>query len=286
MNHVIYHNKDIDGWASGALLAYMLGGDCKLYGRDYGDKLNINYQEGDTIYMTDISFSYEEMDELNRRSNFFWFDHHVTAINNLNYLKINGGQILGDSATKIVFDWIKENKGTSFSEYTHKLIEYIDQYDLFKDSDSFTFKNIVLPIQYMLRIVTDNPEERTARWFSLFDHYDQEAEKFYISRGQYIVDHIKSTLKLDATRVYYEQFDYNGGSVTLPVINSANADVDILNHIAIHEGAVCFTFRSDNQIIYYFRKKKNSKVPILDICVANGGGGHPCACGFKQTITL
>jgi oligoribonuclease NrnB/cAMP/cGMP phosphodiesterase (DHH superfamily) len=288
MNHIIYHNKDIDGWASGALLAYMLDGygkDCKLHGRDYGDKLNINFNEHDTIYMTDISFDYETMDYLNRNSNFYWFDHHVSAIKNLDSLKLNGEQRLGDSATKIVYDWIRQNKETWFSQEIESLIYYIDRYDLFKDSDTHSFKNICLPVQYMLRIITDDPSTKTQRWFGLFREYDKETEKFYISRGQYIVDHIKSQLKVDAERVYYEEFDIGEGkSVTIPVINRTNPDIDILEYVD-NEGAVCFTYRDKNHTVYSFRKTKESKVPILDICISNGGGGHPCACGFKQTIT-
>lgn len=286
MNHIIYHDKDIDGWASGALLAYMLEHEhYRLHGRDYGDELNIKFEEGDTIYMTDISFDSETMESLNRHSNFYWFDHHVSAIKNLKSLNLKGEQRIGDSATLIVFEWIRENKDTWFSEQLEQLVKIIDMYDTFKDSESFTFKSIVLPIQYLLRLVTDNPEEKVARWFGLFRNYDEESEKFYISRGQYIVDHVKSLLKLDAKRVYYEEFDAGGNtSIEIPVINGANADVDILDYIPNNDGAVCFTYRSGNKTVHSFRKRKDSKVPILEICQANGGGGHPCACGFNQTI--
>lgn len=287
MNHIIYHNKDIDGWASGALLAYMLEHEhYQLHGRDYGDELNIKFEEGDTIYMTDISFNYETMESLNRHSNFYWFDHHISAIKNLESLNLKGEQRVGDSAALIVFEWIRENKDTWFSEWAEQLIKMIDRYDLFKDSESFTFKSIVLPIQYMLRLVTDNPKDKVTRWFGLFRNYDEESEKFYISRGQYIVDHIKSQLKLDAERVYYERFEYNDNSdyIDIPTINRTNPDVDILDNIPNNDGAVCFRYRSGNETTYSFRKRKDSTVPILEICQANGGGGHECACEFKVNI--
>src|SRR5574344_2146859 len=79
MNIIIYHRKDYDVLFS-ALIAKSNLNDTKLVGYDYGDNINVDFQEGSVIYIVDVSLGKTLMKELKEKYKIIWIDHHYTAI--------------------------------------------------------------------------------------------------------------------------------------------------------------------------------------------------------------
>ena len=88
---VIFHEVDLDGWMSGAIVkkwwnempemksAY---DTIDFIGYNYGQQVP-DLKDYDRVIMCDISFPKEEMEKLFDRleGNFVWIDHHISAIN-------------------------------------------------------------------------------------------------------------------------------------------------------------------------------------------------------------
>lgn len=90
--HIIYHSADVDGFTSGFLMDYFLRNKLVDFGYYIPDTINLipfNYgfyfnvkkiKKGDMIFMGDISLPPEIMKQLISVADIWWFDHHVTAI--------------------------------------------------------------------------------------------------------------------------------------------------------------------------------------------------------------
>ncbi len=78
MIKIYYHNKDLDGFCSGAIcrkyFTEEMSGDVEMIGWDYDDPQPVINQE-DLYVITDISFNPETMKSLND-SQVIWIDHH------------------------------------------------------------------------------------------------------------------------------------------------------------------------------------------------------------------
>lgn len=85
----IYHNKDLDGYCSGAIVKLKYP-DCKMIGYDYGQPLELDIT-GEPIIMVDVSVPMTTMKKLSQLSNhqLTWIDHHASAIKDYNeYIEI------------------------------------------------------------------------------------------------------------------------------------------------------------------------------------------------------
>lgn len=100
--HIVYHDADLDGVASAAVVLYMLRyhglamgmywarDAVMLHGMDYGRAFaHEAVRPGDTVYMVDFSLPPEQMDRLwalpdrthtAADTGLVWYDHHATAI--------------------------------------------------------------------------------------------------------------------------------------------------------------------------------------------------------------
>ena len=83
----IYHDQDLDGLASAAIMK-KAHPDIRLIGFDYGrDYQALKEQVGDAthIFMADVSLPPHQMIDLAfGREQLFWIDHHISAINEWN----------------------------------------------------------------------------------------------------------------------------------------------------------------------------------------------------------
>lgn len=185
MNFGIYHNRDLDGLCSGALILKKWP-EAALLGFDYGNDLRlINFENKDVI-MADVTMNPKQMLELIELSkSFILVDHHVSfrddfleqcAVNGkkTEERRINGliteysikgidkfqfyySQVL--SAAEIMFS-IYHNDG---NEDLKSKVQLLGQYDTWRNNqekmilnDDLDWDNYVLAFQYGLRII-DSP---------------------------------------------------------------------------------------------------------------------------------
>lgn len=78
---VIYHSRDMDGWASGAILHRKFPG-CTLIGYDYGEDMPDLPAHIERIIMVDVCMSPREMREIASKATqgLVYIDHHMSSI--------------------------------------------------------------------------------------------------------------------------------------------------------------------------------------------------------------
>lgn len=169
----IYHNQDLDGYCSGAIVKRKYP-EATMIGWDYGQPLPFEGIDpiGEDILLIDISFPMPDMFELAEVANSFtWIDHHVSAINDYN--NFPSDQRRGASITAILENDIAACEGgwkyLFPDEQMPTAVKLAGEYDTWRNGDKFRWDNAILPFQFGMRMFCSSPETFPA---DLFSHYD------------------------------------------------------------------------------------------------------------------
>ena len=161
----IYHNADLDGICSAAIVNKAYSGEVDLHGYNYGDPVPWELIKNRPVILVDCSldFGTGEMTRLvDESSSVTWIDHHHTAIEeaeNQGLLeKMHGLQVVGTAAC--ILTW-KHFFGTDAPE----AVRYLGAYDIWDHSDPNT-----LPFQYGARLTVSSPENLL--WLTLLGPED------------------------------------------------------------------------------------------------------------------
>lgn len=173
MKHIIiYHNKDLDGFCSGAIIneALKLRGvspaDIELMGYDYGGPFVI--PTNCAVYMADVSLPMELMVEVAKHNvSFTWIDHHKTAIDSFNALSdwqkaLFTTTVLDTtlSACELCWQW-------SYIGEMPEAVKLLGEYDTWRGFDSDRWRDEVYPFQFGLRgLVTSAETFPVGKFFS------------------------------------------------------------------------------------------------------------------------
>lgn len=154
----IYHDKDLDGLACGAIMKKFIPG-IHLIGWDYSydhDKLirSIRALKPDVIYMADITLPIDKMIELGDMADFRVFDHHEKAM--IDILGYAHKSYNGD-AQSINADYFRYSGYMSACEllwanfYTgsNRAIRLLGAYDTWRKTDNWDKE--ILPFQLYMR---------------------------------------------------------------------------------------------------------------------------------------
>ena len=284
-NYIIHHN-DLDGWI-GAIILKITYPDAELCECNYDNiEKNVDVyklEKNSNVYMVDFSYKPNEMIYLKNNFNFYWIDHHVSAINDsikFGYNDCKGIRIIGKSGAELAWVFCSEKPIPEF-------IKLVGDFDTFRNSQDKEFEDKVLPffLGYESEQELFNPNTQKI-FSSLQDFYGVKSEKIikdFIKNGQIIVRWRKSHDK---------------------IINNSNAFIRIIDGIRFvclntaDSGSFNFTLckfwnpeTMDAMMLYNYNGKKwcygvytdAKDKPDIDVSIIAkkyGGGGHRCAGGF------
>lgn len=150
MIYIYYHDRDLDGIVSAALVkdALLRAGVHNEYicrrGTDYGrgdeHTLLAALQPGDGVYLVDFSFPLDVMQQINERAILHWCDHHPTrvgAAERAGFLA-SGGQLTSHDAPAAV--WLTWQYLYPFTEAPEpvKLLDEYDSWTVHPPANSFS----------------------------------------------------------------------------------------------------------------------------------------------------
>lgn len=167
---IIYHDKDLDGICSGAVLLNAFPG-ARLLGYDYGRPFDVedNIENDEMVVMADVSMPMDVMEAIAEHSGrFTWIDHHVSAYNDFVRhfgdfrLHENGGMTSvdgqmtyvyenGKAACELCWEWIMQGD-------TPEAVRLLGEYDTWRNQDEDRWNNVILPFQYGMRLDGFSPE--------------------------------------------------------------------------------------------------------------------------------
>lgn len=274
----IYHYKDFDGIASGAIMKKAFP-KIKLIGYHYNEPLTLP-EENQMVYMADVSLPMEKMAEIARysRHKFTWIDHHKTAIDAYNRF-VSGPEMtpafeavtkVGVGACKLCWQYFFP--GTRVPEG----VELLSTYDVWDQKDPVHWESRVLPFQYGLRSLCGSVEDLPG--FVLEDGPGVAAKiNEVIREGKIVLRYMRMSNKrythdygFEADVFGYRAICKNGGDFNSNAFKG-NYDPDR------HDIMLAFVYTHPN---WYFSIYTEKDIDVGEIARRMGGGGHKKAAGF------
>lgn len=281
---IIYHNKDLDGFCSGAIARKWAHQnkhkEIEMIGWDYGNPIP-DHLEGHDVIMTDISFPVEFMIAVDRHANLTWIDHHKTAIDDskkYGYKDINGSRLIGDSASLLAWKYFFPDLEVP------EIVYWVDRYDVWKQDDpapgchpdpTKSWEQ-VLRKQYLLRHFFRDPSDRCE-----FNHWNlflnqHKNLKSYESEGDAIYEYQIHQNELACKHA----FELNFRGFDFLALNIAGASSTVVDSIIDpkYDGILFFNYSGKEWKISLRGNGKD--LDMGAIARQYNGGGHKDAAGF------
>lgn len=279
----IYHNRDLDGFASGAIIKHVYP-DAEMIGYDYSEPtskifevLNRRALSGEVgpVIMADVSLPMNLMLRIAQASkfNFTWIDHHISAINEYKSFT-DGGEafcnaVLENGISACEGVW-KHLMGSSIPT----AIVMLGEYDTWRNEDKYRWENQILPFQYGMRQLCNSLESFPKKYLTNGPHVHKTVEN-----GKLIMSYQNSINEKQCKTASFEHdFDglraicLNGGGFNSNVFNSVYDE-------SKHDIMMPFQFNGKNWTVSLYTTKENVDCSVL--AKKQGGGGHKKAAGFQ-----
>jgi len=270
----VYHNRDLDGFTSGAIIKLKYP-DAKMVGYDYGQPFE-QEATGEPIIMADISLPMKTMVKIAQLSNWqlTWIDHHISAIND--YKEFIGE---GESFCNAVLEnGIAACEGTWKHLFPDKqmplAVKLLGEYDTWRNSDKQRWENEILPFQFGMRLYCNSVES-----FPIDVFENEELVKQIINEGLTILKYQSQVNELQCKKASFET-EFNG--LRAICLNGGGFNSDVFKSVydeSKHDIMMPFQFDGKKWTISLYTTK--DEVDCSVIAKANGGGGHKKAAGFQ-----
>lgn len=265
-----YHESDLDGQCSAAIVKYALP-DCQPVPITHGDSFPFDaIQTRETIYMVDFCLPMDLMVRLSQMSDVIWIDHHKSAIEEAGEIGFDskGLRKIGQAACELTWQFLFPTAELPHAVY---LLGRCDVWDLEVHPD-------ILPFQFGMGLQDTDPV--SALWPKLFAPGGAALEKRIIRQGK-VISQYRS--RENERRARSCSFETNLQGVRAVAINAG------LTNAAVFRG-VWDPSRHDLMVTFCWMSKGSWKVtlysdkPSIDCSALArkfGGGGHKAAAGFE-----
>jgi len=264
-----YHDSDLDGHCSGALIK-IKHPECELIGINYGDKFPwgaIN-DKNEVVFMVDFALQpFSDMVKLEKQCKLIWIDHHISAINiahSTGFLAKEQSLEDGIGACVLVFKYLFPDK------ILPTFVKLLGEYDVWNHTDPRA-----LPFQYGMRLLDTKPEN-TQMWHTLFD---VEMVHRIVEDGGIVLKYINQYNDKYARACMFEiEID----KLKCIAINKMLANSQLFDSIwdeKKYHAMVTFGWRNKSWTVSLYTTRNDVDVSI--IAKNRGGGGHRQAAGFQ-----
>ncbi len=279
----IHHNKDLDGFSSGAIVKLKYP-DAKLIGWDYKDPIpDFEQFKGEEVIMIDISFPLEKLLHLGTLCNLTVIDHHISFYKEVdNWLNHNYSEIQTHDLRLLSFKYIYE-LGVAACEIgwkylfpekeIPKAITLLGRYDTWRQNEG-DWEGETLPFQYWTRLECTSPET-----FPDFLFWEIADLKEQVEIGSYIIDYQEQQDMLACQRSSFER-DFNGlRAICLNTRAFSSNTMKTVYDNEKHDIMVGFEYTGTKWSISL--RSIGDKADCSIIAKERGGGGHKNAAGFE-----
>lgn len=296
MRVVIYHD-DADGRCAAALAgrdALARGaGAVEYLPVENGDRVpcieSVGYDASvDDVWLVDFSFKVQEMIALVKAAGhgrLFWFDHHRTALDELNrFAFLPGRRQLGKAACMLVWRHIQPGVAAPWP------VEYLADRDVWQfiyGDESIHFYEA-----YLAEPDSTPASELWDRYFNLFV-VDEPALVTYLAKGEQLrparMNQLREMVRRlgqdvvmvehsHRERVGPEQRRYKVLRCNMP----GSGDVGDLAHGLGYDAAWCWVRMQVGGKWVWKHSLYSKLVDVAYFCQQHGGGGHDGAAGFEE----
>lgn len=280
---IIYHNKDLDGFASAAICMAKYP-NALLVGYDYGNVFPLQSKDlhGREVIMIDVSLPMPEMLAVaNSATHLTWIDHHRSAIADyVAYFDENKSSritaVLQDGIAACEIAW----KHFFPDKPIPEAIKLLGEYDTWRNGDKDRWDNVVMPFQYGMREVCHSPESFPPILFM----NDAKMINYVKLKGDTILSYQKmmnnraaKTLSFEAEFLGFRAICMNSGGANSQLFESVYDENK-------HDIMMPFVF--NGKLWKYSIYTTKDGIDCSALAKKMGGGGHLKAAGFETDFLL
>lgn len=308
---VIYHEADLDGLASGAIMhlhhSMMFSDDdedsMELIPHDYHKDFNIKKTRGNICYMIDVSIKLPLLFDVARGSSYFYLvDHHKSFYDDfLKYCVENSISLSIFNMGPIKMHISKENNlcyyysdVLSGCEMTarlfhdvgpsYEIVQLLGQYDTWRNTSSKMiggdqdWNDVVLPFQYGMRLYK-TPESISRLLYNADNSGSKYVKEDIIKSGKDILSFLDIKYESDLAQFHFTM-EMNGiRFLCMNTNNFSSLSFEKYWNEDLFDAMMAFNFTGTDWKFSLYTTKKD--VDILKIASFFNGGGHSAACGFR-----
>lgn len=283
-NLVFYHSRDLDGWMSAAILMYSgYDLDTTMYiGWDYGQPVPGIPRGVENIAIVDICFPMPVMEDLAKKYNVLWIDHHKSSIEEFrSYPWKEGSNIIAILPQDDELIAACELTWDHFQAKESELVTLLGAYDCFRHKDT-TIEMEVLHFQYGARAKMNNPND--CYRYLLAEAQDENSGTvssiMEIGKGiyHYLVNDTEALLKRTGKILIKDgENEWLFAIVNRDRINPSNFGINYHTRFGV-DGFACWSY--DHTTRNYICSLYSEVVDCSVIAKKLSGGGHKGAAGF------
>lgn len=271
-----YHNKDMDGYFSGAVLKYKYP-DIELRGWDYKDPVPdiSEMDEFDEVILIDITFPLDTLLELGKIKKLTVIDHHISFIKQVYEKEVINFEFIFDDKMSACELGFKHYFG-----YIPPVVELVGKYDTWRANGKPEWEASVLPMKYFLYGVVNKPSDVDTDWF-IKDYEDPEREMMegMINVGKHIMNYER---KMDEARTNSYAFEREAYGLRALCINTnfMSSETMITKFDSEkHDIQIGFAWNGNGWGVSLRSIEGGADASV--IARERGGGGHKGAAGFE-----
>lgn len=274
---VIHHNKDLDGFSSGAICKLKYP-DAKLIGWDYKDPIpDFEQFRDEEVIMIDVTFPLPKLIELGNMCNLTVIDHHIGVKRDVDAMEAKDPGFLTFvyiykdrvAACEIGWKHLFPDKPVPYA------ITLLGRYDTWRQEEG-DWEGETLPFQYAMRVYCTSAE--TLSTVLLTEESDHLIKKL-VSEGKTVLLYQEQQDMLACQR---SAFEATLGGLRAVCLNtrafSSNTMKSVYN-LEKHDIMVGFEYTGTKWSVSLRSDKPNVDVSV--IAKSRGGGGHKAAAGFE-----
>ena len=280
----IIHHNDLDGYIAGMILKIKYPkAICYCVNYDNPERFpgKHEFEKDDAVFMVDYSSSPKMMEWLENNVNFYWIDHHKSAIekaNTYDYNNIKGIRKDGLSGAELTWQFVTKEKEIPL------FIKLVGDYDTFRRSKETYHITTVMPFFFGTQTCMDflKPAnfERETNFFHSFDDFKKDSiVKDMIEKGSVVYKYMEQTGKIENE---LNCFVRNIWGYRVLCMNSCGRGSDqfTIPHTwnpELHDMMLIYYYNGNNWCYGFYTEKEG--VDVSKIAVKYGGGGHKGAAG-------
>lgn len=276
MTGCIYHEADLDGVMSAAIVKKYFKGDIDLLPYNYGKEIP-DVNKYDKVFVVDVSFGdrtrflFDEWED--KGIDVTWIDHHKTAIEAVKDYNVKGKRRIGTAACELTWEYLFDDIETP------DVVKLLSAYDVW-DHDRFEWSD-VLSFQYGMRGYRGLDVDMVRE---VLNKANGEFVSDMIRNGEAIIEYIIEKNRGEMKMFSFEADIFGYKAICMNTTEFNSTTFESMYDPRKHDLMMPFCWNGRFFRCSFYTTKKEVDVSALARKANPGGGGHKAAAGFQLSV--
>lgn len=276
MTGCIYHEADLDGVMSAAIVKKYFKGDIDLLPYNYGKEIP-DVNKYDKVFVVDVSFGdrtrflFDEWED--KGIDVTWIDHHKTAIEAVKDYNVKGKRRIGTAACELTWEYLFDDIETP------DVVKLLSAYDVW-DHDRFEWSD-VLSFQYGMRGYCGLDVDMVRE---VLNKANGEFVSDMIRNGEAIIEYIIEKNRGEMKMFSFEADIFGYKAICMNTTEFNSTTFESMYDPRKHDLMMPFCWNGRFFRCSFYTTKKEVDVSALARKANPCGGGHKAAAGFQLSV--